>query len=168
MNKNNLKELEKAIKEMTDKVKGWDDIHGRVDGFTKTIKEICIYYAEKLGYTPAEVFKALEEKRDYSYPNYYQWAKFPKLEDVKVYKDQEELLKVIQPEKGFRCPSCVGVSKDPYTCDTGIERKDKKICDWKSYGVFGTLGKGIRLIIVKDWLKNPIVDSCFMPISMES
>lgn len=158
------KDLIKAIKEMTDSGgTGWGD---RVDGFALVVKEICLYYAEKLGYDPVEVFKALEKKRDYSYPNYYQWAKFPKLDDVKVFETGQDLHVAIQPKKGFRCPACSGISKNAQVCDTGI-RKDGKVCDWKSYGLFGTMGKGIRFIVKKNWIYDPVVSSCFMPVAME-
>ncbi len=140
---------------MTDKADGWGD---RVDGFVKTIKEICLHYAEKLGYDPVSVFEALEKKRTYSYPNYYQYANFPKLDDVKVFKTRKHLMDAVQSEKGFRCPSCSGVSKNPYECDTGLKMSDSKTCDWKAYGFLGTLGKGVRLIIAENWIDNPIVD----------
>lgn len=151
-------ELEKTIRTMTEKSNCWGY---RVNGFVNEIKEICIHYADRLGYEPVDVFNALEGKRTYSYPNYYQWANFPKLDTVKIFKNLRKLKNTIQPEKGFRCPACQGISKDPYTCD------NNKRCGWTSSSLFGTLNKGIRLIVVEEWLENPIVYSCFMPISME-
>ena len=156
--------LRKEIKEMTDKATGWGD---RVESFTKRIVEICERYGEFLDCDPVEVFKALEKRRDYSYPNFYQDANFPKLDGVTVYDTVTDLMESIDKERGFRCPSCKGVSKDPYACDTRIKRESGKECDWKAYGLFGTMGAGLRFTIKKGFLEKPIVDEIFMPVCME-
>ncbi|ODN41505.1 hypothetical protein [Piscirickettsia litoralis] len=136
--------LEKKVREMTDKVDGWDD---RVEVFVETILSICEHYAEYFKLDPVTVFEALEKNRDYSYPNYYQEGNFPKLdESVLVFQDEEETRAKFEPEKGFICP----------------------VCDWKSYGLFKTLGKGLRFTIAKDWLERPFVDECFMPVALAS
>lgn len=158
-----MQKLEKAIRAMTDKY-DWGD---RVDGFVKEIIDICMHYSEKLGYDPLEIFTALESRRDYSYPNYYQWANFPKLDNVTIFKNKQEMRNIIKPQDGFRCPVCKGVSKDPYECDTNIKVSGNKPCDWKSYGLLRTLGLGLRFLILEDWIEKPIVDECFMPIAME-
>lgn len=155
--------LKAAIKAMTDSVSGWD---GRVEGFTETITEICEHYAERFDVDPVKIFGILEERRTYSYPNYYQWAKFPRLDDVVVCETMEELKVKIMPKQGFRCPACGGVSKDPYECDTGIQ-KDGEPCNWKSYGLFRTMGKGLRVIVKDTFLENPVVDEIFFPIALE-
>lgn len=167
-----MTELEIEIKKMTDQSTGWGD---RVPGFTQKIVEICNHYAEFFKLDPVAVFQALEKKRDYSYPNYYQDANFPKLDGVTVYENMEAMKEAINPSLGFRCPRCNGISKDPYTCDSGVEidygtKKKPKLgpCDWKSYGLFGTLGKGLRFTVREGFLEHPTVDSIFYPIALES
>ena len=155
-----INELELKIRTMTEKVGGWGD-QERIDGFINTIIEICEYYAEQLSLTPLAVFDALEKKRDYTYPNYYQWANFPKFDDVIVFKTKREMTKKLKPKLGFICPSCGGISKSESRCDA-----DKKKCNWAAYGLFGTLGKGIRIVVTNGWLKNPVVHECFMPVAL--
>lgn len=150
---------------MTDKYDGWGD---RVGGFTDTIEEICEHYGEALGYSAIEVFKALEKWRDYSYPNYYQWANFPRLDEVIVFKNSDEMLDKVKPHLGFRCPNCEGKTKSPYVCDSGKKVDDDKTCDWKVYGLFGTLGKGARITISENWIEKPIVQSIFYPLAWEN
>jgi hypothetical protein len=121
------------------------------------------HYAEAAGLAAHDILNAWEERRDYWYMNYYQDAKQPKIEGgkVRVFDTNESAIASIG-NAGFRCPSCSGVSKNPYTCDTGIS-KDGKVCDWKSYGLFGTLGKGATAF-VKETMQ---VSEFFMPVAWE-
>lgn len=158
--------LEKEVRKMVDKVDGWGD---RKEGFIKEIMEICIHYAAFLQINSIKVFKALEKKRTYSYPNYYQWAKFPKLDkNVDVFESAEEYRNKIKPDKGFRCPSCGGISYSESICDSGIIQKNGKACDWKSFGLFRTMNRGHRFMITEDWLNNATVYETFMPIALEN
>lgn len=159
-----MSELNKAIQALIDKDRYKDD---RSEGWAKRIREVVTHYATALELAPIDVFKAMEAKRTYWYPNYYQWANFPQLDKVRIFQTSDEALYEIQPSKGFRCPACGGISKDPYTCDTGLEMSKGKICDWKTYGLFGTLNKGLRFLILESWIDNPVVDSCFMPVAFE-
>lgn len=139
----------------------------REPGWKKDIIDICTHYAEFLKLNPVDVFMALETDRNYWYANYYQWSKFPKLDDdVFVYDTQMEMLGDVKPHKGFRCPACEGISKSHTACDSDV-KKDGKACDWKSYGLFGTMGKGVRLLIKENWIKHPVVHSIFKPIAFE-
>jgi hypothetical protein len=156
--------LDKAIKTMTDKCDGWGN---RVEGFVKIIKEICVHYAKFLHVSPLQIFESLEKKRDYSYPNYYQWAKFPKLDTVTVFENREQMLETIKAKDGFRCPACGGISKNYQTCDTGLKMKNGKVCDWKAYGLFGTMGNGLRFIVVEEFLNDAVVFEIFYPVAME-
>lgn len=121
------------------------------------------HYAEKTGLHPDEILNAWEEQRDYWYQNYYQEANQPEItaDTVRVFENVEELLNSIG-DQGFRCPSCEGVSKKPYSCSSGVEINGK-VCDWKAYGLFGTLGKGIT-VFVKDKVR---IETIFMPIAWE-
>jgi hypothetical protein len=125
--------------------------------------ERAVHYAEKTGLRPEAILDAWEENRDYWYMNYYQDANQPKIETdkVRVFDTVEELLASIG-NAGFRCPSCEGVSKSPYACDTQI-KVHGKTCDWKVYGLFGHMGKGVS-VYVKEKLRS---DKLFMPVAWE-
>ncbi len=158
-----MSKLECAIKEMADKTT-WEEY--RRGDFNKRVVEICSHYADKLNLDPLEVFEALERQRTYSYPNYYQEANFPNLDKVMIFENVEEMNKIISPSKGFKCPACGGVSKSHTVCDSGVE-KDGNVCDWKSYGLFRTLGKGLSILIKDKWLQDAKVYEIFYPISLE-
>ncbi|MCK5606795.1 hypothetical protein KAR91_33140 [Candidatus Pacearchaeota archaeon] len=120
------------------------------------IMERAEHYADKLGCTKEEIIDKWEKGRNYWYMNYYQDSRMPLIEGCKVFETKEELLDSIGKD-GFRCPKCEGISKDPYTCSC-------EDCDWKSYGLFGTLGKGVDLVI-KSTLDQ---DHIFMPVVWEA
>lgn len=121
------------------------------------------HYGEALGIDPIDILNAWEAARDYWYMNYYQDANQPKIEADKVRVfDTVEQLKASIGAPRFRCPACGGISSDAYICDSGIHR-DGKPCDWKSFGLFGTLGKGI-FVYVKESLNG---HSIFMPVAWE-
>jgi hypothetical protein len=121
------------------------------------------HYAEKTGLEAADILDSWEKDRSYWYMNYYQDANQPEIKSdtVKVFETLDDLRESIGKE-GFRCPACGGVSKDPYVCNSG-KLFDKKVCDWKAYGLFGTLDKGVA-IYVKSELKG---ETIFMPIAWE-
>jgi len=121
------------------------------------------HYAEKTGIPAEQILDAWEAKRKYWYMNYYQESNQPEVKDetVKIFDTTEELMASIG-NSGFRCPYCSGTSRSPYACDSG-SIVDGKPCDWKVYGLFGHLGKGIS-VFVKDKLTG---ESIFMPIAWE-
>lgn len=121
------------------------------------------HYAEKTGLSPESILDAWEERRDYWYMNFYQDSQQPEIkgDKVRVFETVAEMLESIG-KRGFRCPNCEGVSKSPYTCDTGIIASGKP-CDWKVYGLFGHLGKGVA-VFVKEKLAG---ENLFMPIAWE-
>jgi hypothetical protein len=120
------------------------------------------HYAEQTGLDAAAILDAWEARRTYWYMNYYQDAGQPLIgEGCRVFATVAELLADIG-KGGFRCPACAGVSRSPYECKTadkipGVE------CDWKVYGLFGHMGKGIS-VFVKDKMQ---VEAIFMPIAWE-
>jgi hypothetical protein len=97
--------------------------------------------------------------------NYYQDCNQPMInsERVRVFETRDDLLQSIG-KTGFRCPACDGVSTSPYECTSGKEMSKGKICDWKVYGLFGDLGKGV-FVYLKDSLRG---DTIFMPVAWES
>lgn len=142
--------------------------HKYCDKF-KWIMDRVKHYSEKTGIPEVELLNAWEEHRDYWYMNWYQDSNQPliKAESVKVFKTVDELKESIG-DKGFRCPNCGGVSSNPYECDSDVIVKDikdgkKRECNWKSYGLFGTLGKGVT-VFVKDEIK---MNQIFMPVAWE-
>ena len=137
------------------------------------------HYAEKTGLEAADILNAWEEDRSYWYMNYYQETNQPSLDgEVRIFDTLYDLRASFEG-KGFRCPACGGVSSSPQKCDSGIvitslhikhigrrlpKTKESKVCDWKSYGLFGTLGKGASAFI-KSELR---VMQLFMPVAWES
>lgn len=136
------------------------------------------HYAEKTGLSQVDILNAWERLRDYWYMNYYQDANFPLIEGDKtrVFDAVEDLHKSVAGF-GFRCPACDGVSRDPYTCDTGKKvmitkgkgKKAKlvesgKVCDWKVYGLFGHMGKGVYVFVKKEMRGQNV----FKPVAWET
>ena len=117
-------------------------------------------YAEKTGMTMEKIIEGWETDRTYWYMNYYQDCNQPACADggdLRFFETLEEFLASIEKDKGFRCPACEGISKNPYKCTC-------EKCDWAAYGLLGTMGKGIS-VFVKE--KNRM-DHIFMPIAWES
>jgi len=114
------------------------------------------HYSHKIGVDIGDILDTWEEDRRYWYMNYYQDANQPKLtgNDVIVFDTMELFTNAVRVCPGFRCPACGKVTKDPYRCEH---------CDWKSYGLFGCLGKGIH-IFIKDKMKG---ETIFFPIAFE-
>ncbi len=112
-----------------------------------------------------EILTKWMEKMNYWYINYFQDANQPLIivsGDFKVFENKEEAKNSFKG-KGFRCPACGEISTDPNACNSGHKDEKGKVCDWKAYGLFGTLGKGAT-IFIKDILQ--VVD-IFMPIAWE-
>lgn len=116
------------------------------------------HYAEKTGISAASILDAWESRRDYWYMNYYQDSMQPEIQGnkVRIFNTVEEANSSIG-KQGFRCPKCAGISTDPYECNA----KDE--CDWKSYGLFRTAGKGVY-VFVKSELRGQEI---FMPVAWE-
>ncbi len=128
------------------------------------------HYEEKTGVPSSEILTAWESRREYWYMNYYQNANQPLIEgdSVRVFETKEDLLEAIGKE-GFRCPHCNGVTRNPYACDSGIRmplintKGRSEPCNWKVYGLFGSLGKGVY-VFVKAELRG---ENMFKPIAWE-
>lgn len=129
------------------------------------IKERAIHYAEKTGLNASDILASWESGRNYWYMNYYQDSKQPKIEGdhVRVFDTLADCQKSIVRSE-FRCPRCNGVSKNPYECESGLEMSKGEICDWKVYGLFGDLGKGVHVFVKEKMIGQTI----FMPIAWES
>ena len=112
------------------------------------------HYAEKTGIPYLEVLKSWEQKRDYWYLNYYQDCNQPEIKNgrVRIFDTMKDYRNSLC-DKGFICPKCGAETDSPYEC----------ACDWKAYGLLGTLGKGIT-VFVKE---NMAMAEIFMPIAWE-
>lgn len=124
----------------------------------RLIVGVCNHYAIHLNTTPTKVLEALENNRDYAALNYYQQHKFPKINKVDIVFETEVEAKEFIKDKVFECPACGHLGTDPYECS-------HEECDWKSYGLFGCLGKEFRIIIKENFLTNPKVHIIFKPVN---
>ena len=122
----------------------------------RKINGISLHYAYRLGYTQQEVLNALEKERTYNINNYY--INLRRIDDdVIVIEDKDEFNKMF-PSGKFNCPSCKKIIDHPTKCPK---------CDWKSYGLFGTLGNGYRFLIRKDFLEVTTIHNIFKPIEIK-
>src|SRR3990167_10911192 len=118
------------------------------------IKSKMLEYAEFLGMDAKELFLVSESKRSYWSPNYYQEAKFPKLDGITVLETQADFQAIVDKAQGrFICPACKRITTHPQTCNSGYENIERiigkrgKVCDWKAYGFLGCLGQGYTFLI---------------------
>lgn len=141
---------------------GWEAY--RVNPKFDWVVERANHYADKLELPINEILNAWVDGCNYSFMNYFQDANQPEIkgDKVKVFENVEQMLGKIGKKK-FRCPACNGVSTNPYSCDSREEISNGKTCDWKVYGLFGDLGKGVY-VYIKDQLKG---ENIFMPLSWE-
>jgi hypothetical protein len=164
-----------TIPETIEKIKeqarsSWSGGEGerRAERVEKFVTGLLENYSSNLDISELEILRSLEKRRDYSAINFYQEANFPLLENVTVFETKKDFIERF-PSRKFRCPACGGISSDPYECNSGefINGDDKKVCDWKSWGLFGTLGKGFKVTIKEGFLEHPVVDDIFPPIELE-
>ncbi|HAU6298003.1 TPA: hypothetical protein JD836_14945 [Citrobacter freundii] len=146
-------------------VKGHFD-RSQCDTLEAFLLERVPHYAKHLNYTSLEILEAMEEMRHITAPNFYQENTFPRLDANAVYilRDLAHYKQIVGV-KGFRCPACGEISlTNPYECH---EVKDGKQCNWKAYGLFGTMGKGLRVLLRDQFLTDPSVAEIFMPVALE-
>ena len=165
-----MKQIESLICDVVNKDQISNAIE-RIELFNK-VKTIVDHYSKLLEYPRKDILEAIEKHRKESVTNYYTEQNYPTY-DINVYQNLDALKKVADPKNGFRCPHCKGVSMHPYICDSGVElvlmnsKGKKEPCNWKSFGLFGTLGEGIRFTLRDTFLEQPFIDECFMPLDLE-
>lgn len=130
----------------------------RFDKEIEWIENMVKDYAEKLNLTTDRVVEMMENKRDYSWPNYYQPANFPGVDSnnvIGVFETFKAFDEHASKEwKGYKCPKCGEVSIYPQECIHRIKKDGK--CDWCAYGLFQS-NKGV--IVLERGLKTiPIFD----------
>lgn len=99
-----------------------------------------LQYADRTGLKPHSILNTWERYRDYWYMNYYQEEYFPdvKSKDIYFFKTMEETREKLGIE--FICPNCSETVNSPCECPH---------CGWKSYGLFGTGGKGMYVFVLE-------------------
>lgn len=122
------------------------------------------HYATATGLDAAAILDVWEQRRSYWYMNYYQDCNFPMIgPGVRIFETSNALEDSIGVA-GFRCPACGGISKNAYECNAGGYLGPGKVCDWKVYGLFKDLGKGV-FIFVKEKMYGQKI---FMPVAWET
>lgn len=132
--------------------------HPYCDKF-KWVLDRAALYAKAFEIPVEAIINKWESQRDYWYMNYYQDSSQPIPEasgKFRIFETIEDLLKSVG-NVGFRCPSCNQRSSDAYTCNAGNG------CNWKAYGLFHTMGKGVMVFVKSELTMNEI----FMPIAWE-
>lgn len=159
------KKLLEAVERDEEKSSGMHDYRGKM----QWVLDRAQHYADATGLTQEEILDAWEEQRGYWYMNWYQECNQPEIGDgtVRVFDTNKDVRESIG-KPAFRCPWCGGVSTDPQQCDTGSLVKNIKDgedgpCNWKAYGLFGTMGKGAYLFVKEEMRIYHI----FMPVAWE-
>ena len=147
----------------------WPGTYGerRAADMRALLERVLPEYSRVLGISQDDVLGALERRRDYCAVNYYQDSRLPTLTKVTLFETLDDF-KAAAGKSEYRCPSCEGISTDPYACNSGLDMEAGKTCDWKSYGLFGTLGKGLRVVVKDEFLNHPGVHEIFMPVALEN
>ena len=139
---------------------------GRAEEIETFLRKMLKNYSQVLGFSEEEMLQKLESVRGYSAINYYQECNLPSLEDVAVFETIKALNERF-PSKQFVCPRCGGISINPSTCNSGKEMEKGKVCDWKAWGLFKTMGNGYQFVVRDDFLNNPVVHEIFMPVELK-
>ena len=140
-----------------------DERAERVEAF---IRKRVDQYSERLGFTPIEILTAFQKAKDVNAPNYYQQAVIPDIADVIIFENAKEFRECF-PSRRYVCPGCDGISTNMTVCDSGKPMNNSEPCDWKAFGLFGTLGKGFRFLVKEGFLEKSVVYEIFKPIELE-
>jgi len=130
----------------------------------KFIKGFLPSYSVALNLSELELLTAIHKRRNVNVVNYYQLARFPPVARFTIYETQNDAMENLGRE--FRCPSCSGVSTDPYECNSGLI-VDGEECSWTTFGLFRCMGKGFLFTIKEDFINHPRIDEIFMPLTKE-
>jgi hypothetical protein len=141
--------------EKFEKDEGWNtlskDGSRRFDEKLIWLKKMVEQYAEKLHMSIDAVVDNFENNRDYSWPNYYQEAKFPNIEEAENITVYETLDDFNRENRKFKCPKCGNIYTHPTQCEHRIKKDG--ICDWTAGGL---LKFGLHYVVVKDRSLVPI------------
>lgn len=134
--------LEEVLKKFTeDKLWNTENKDGshRFDKEIAWIEQMVKEYADFFKMSADEVITIMEKERNYSWPNYYQEANFPNVEEFKnligIYKTFDEFNEYAKEHwRGFRCSHCGNIGRHPQECEHRIAQDGK--CNWCSCGLF--------------------------------
>lgn len=140
--------------------------HRYCDKF-KWVTDRAKHYSEKTKLSIEDILNSWMDNCSYWYMNYFQDCNQPLLdnEDVYVFDNLDSFQKSAKKSE-YRCPSCKGISTNPYECNSNKIVKDikdgkKRKCNWKSYGLFQF---GLVYIYLIDKCKG---NKIFKPIAWE-
>lgn len=122
-------------------------------------------YSEILSIPAEVILERWENDRTGSLFNYYQEFNQPDLtkKDAYIFETTHDMNHAVGDD-GFTCPRCRGISTSPTQCDTHNKLNGTtEVCDWNSYGLFGTLGKGVY-VFNKETLTG---DHIFKPVKFK-
>lgn len=136
----------------------------RRESVLKLLNKKLPHYSEKLNIPQEQILEAWERARNVTVPNWYQEANFPDLNEVIVLDTLEQFKEKFPSHKSI-CPCCEGESSDYYECNSGL-KVDGKICDWKVFGLFGDMGKGVRVFVKDKFMEHPKPTTIFKPIEL--
>ncbi len=130
----------------------------RAESVKKILDTRLENYSQVTGLSKDKILIAFEKARNVNTVNFYRVRRLPLLENVLVF-DTLSAFKEAFPSGKYICPNCEKESTDPYECS-------QEECDWKVYGLLGDLGKGIIVVIIENFLENPIPINIFKPIEI--
>ncbi len=145
---------------------GWPGKTGesRVLDCLKFIEKRIPQYAKLMNMSNSLTLEVIANRRRVNYTNWFQNGYIPDLSDVMVFETVQDF-KNRFPSGQSICPACESISTDFSVCNSGKKIKGK-VCDWKVYGLFGDMGKGIRVIIKDKFMEFPKPTVMFRPIEL--
>jgi len=145
---------------------GWPGKTGeeRVIGCIKFISERIPQYSNIIGKSDLEFLTTYAKARRVNYTNWFNDSYLPDLSNV-IILDTIQSFRDKFPSGKYICPCCDGETTDYQECNSGIEVDGRK-CNWKVYGLFGDLGKGVRVIIKDKMDEFPRPVAMFKPIEL--
>jgi len=122
-------------------------------------------YAILLNTSLSEALDIVAKARRVNYANWFQDGNIPTLKDVSIFETKAHFQSTFSSGNSI-CPACSGISTNYRVCNSGVIIK-KKICDWKAFGLFGTLNKGVKILIKENAVNFPSPVSIFKPIEYD-
>lgn len=130
----------------------------RINEAIAFISWILDWYAKMYQKNKLETLEIITKSANISYCNWFQNANLPKIDNVYVYKNAEDFF-TKHPEKKYICPKCEWVSTNPCECNAWW-------CDWKVYGLFSDLWKGISIFFTDEIENSGKPQKIFKPINL--
>lgn len=125
-----------------------------IDPVIDLIKKRLPTYSRVLGVPEVEVLQRWEKNRNVNVINWYQESVIPEIDDSILIFDTVDDFKKRFPSSKSICPNCGEESIDYHYHDK---------CGWSAGGLFGTLDKGIQVMILETM---PLPNWIFMPVEL--